>query len=160
MAKSRVDEALAALNAAGDDSFGARREVLERAGLDLLNRPALGGQIVARICAIPEPRPRDEALLDLLGAGLDAARIARENGKGRGQTPIDAAEDALDLARGQGRVTSAHSLLFARLWTRNGLPAPAACLILNAALGVLGSHCPPLHLWRAVAAVGSQAAGS
>jgi len=36
----------------------------------------------------------------------------------------------------------------------------AACLILNAALGVLGSHCPPLHLWRAVAAVGSQAAGS
>jgi len=35
-----------------------------------------------------------------------------------------------------------------------------ACLILNAALGVLGSHCPPLHLWRAVAAVGSQAAGS
>jgi yecA family protein len=126
MAKSRVDEALAALTAAGDDSFGARREVLERAGLDLLNRPALGGQIVARICAIPEPTPRDEALLDLLGAGLDAARIARENGKSRGQTLINAAEGALDLARGQGRITSAHSLLFARLWTRNGLPAPVA----------------------------------
>ena len=29
MAKSRIDEALAALKAAGNDGFGARREVLE-----------------------------------------------------------------------------------------------------------------------------------
>jgi hypothetical protein len=126
MAKSRIDEALAALNAAGNDGFGARREVLERLGLDLLHRPALGGQIVARLCAIAEPSPRGEGLLDLLGAGLDAARIARENGKARGQTLIEAVESALDLARGQGRITSAHSLLFAQLWTRNGLPAPAS----------------------------------
>ena len=126
MAKSRIDEALAALKAAGNDGFGARREVLERLGIDLLHRPALGGQIVARICAIAEPSPRDEGLLDLLGAGLDTARIARETGKARGQTLIVAVEAALDLARGQGRMTSAHSLLFAQLWTRNGLPAPAA----------------------------------
>ena len=126
MAKNRIDEALAALKAAGNDGFGARREVLERLGLDLLHRPALGGQIVARICAIAEPSPRDEGLLDLLGAGLDTARIARENGKARGQTLIVAVEAALDLARGQGRMTSAHSMLFAQLWTRNGLPAPAA----------------------------------
>ena len=126
MAKSRIDEALAALKAAGNDGFGARREVLERLGLDMLHRPALGGQIVARICAIAEPSPRDEGLLDLLGAGLDTARIARENNKARGQTLIDAVEAALELARGQGRMTSAHSLLFAQLWTRNGLPAPAA----------------------------------
>lgn len=126
MAKSRIDEALAALKAAGNDGFGARREVLERLGIDLLHRPALGGQIVARICAIAEPSPRDEGLLDLLGAGLDTARIARENGKARGLTLIVAVEAALDLARGQGRMTSAHSMLFAQLWTRNGLPAPAA----------------------------------
>lgn len=126
MAKSRIDEALADLKAAGNDGFGARREVLERLGLDVLHRPALGGQIVARICAIAEPSPRDEGLLELLGAGLDTARIARENGKGRGQTLIDAVAAALELARGQGRMTSAHSLLFAQLWTRNGLPAPAA----------------------------------
>ena len=126
MAKSRIDEALAALKAAGNDGFGARREVLERLGLDLLHRPALGGQIVARICAIAEPSPLDEGLLDLLGAGLDTARIARENGKARGQALIGAVETALELARGQGRMTSAHSLLFAQLWTRNGLPAPVA----------------------------------
>ncbi|MDZ7575062.1 MAG: UPF0149 family protein [Pseudotabrizicola sp.] len=126
MAKSRIDEALAALNAGGNDGFGARREVLERLGLDLLHRPALGSQIVARICAITEPSPCDEDLLELLGAGLDAARIARENGKARGQNLIDAIEAALGLARGQGRMTSAHSLLFAQLWTRNAMPAPAA----------------------------------
>jgi yecA family protein len=126
MAKSRIDEALAALKAAGNDGFGARREVLEGLSMDLLHRPALGGQIVARICAIAEPSPRDEDLLEFLGAGLDAARIARENGKARGQTFIDAVDAALGLARGQGRMTSAHSLIFAQLWTRNGLPAPVA----------------------------------
>ena len=32
----------------------------------------------------------------------------------------------------------------------------SACLIQNPAPEVYGSHCPPRHLWRAVAAVGSQ----
>jgi ABC-type dipeptide/oligopeptide/nickel transport system permease component len=35
-----------------------------------------------------------------------------------------------------------------------------ACLILKSALGLRESHCPPRHLWRAVAAVGSQQAWS
>ena len=123
---SRIDEALAALAAAGDDGFGARRDVLERMSFDLLHRPALGGQIVAQLCAIETPSPNDEGLLDLLGAGLDAARIARENGKARGQTFLKTVEDALDLARRQGRMTPAHNLIFAQLWTRNGLQAPAS----------------------------------
>ena len=89
---------MAALKAAGNDGLGGRREIIERLGLDLLYRPALGGQIVARICAIAEPSPRDEGLLDLLGAGLDTARIARQNGKARGQTLIVAVEAALDLS--------------------------------------------------------------
>jgi hypothetical protein len=83
VAKSRIDEALAALARAGRDEFGARRDILDRVSIDLLQRPALGGQIVARLCAIAAPSPTDEDLLDLLGAGLDAARIARENGKAR-----------------------------------------------------------------------------
>jgi len=80
VAKSRIDEALAALAAASDDGFGARRDVLERMSDNLLHRPALGGQIVAQLCAIEIPSPNDKGLRDLLGAGLDAARIARENG--------------------------------------------------------------------------------
>jgi len=126
VAKSRIDEALAALARAGRDAFGARRDILDRGGIDLLQRPTLGGQIVARLCAIEAPSPTDEDLLDLLGAGLDAARIARENGKARGQTLLDAVDEALDLARRQGRLTSAHSLIFAQLWTRNALTAPSS----------------------------------
>ena len=74
---------MAALAQAGGDGVGARSEILERFSVDLLHRPALGGQIVARLCAINDPSPKDEDLLDLLGAGLDAARIACENGKCR-----------------------------------------------------------------------------
>lgn len=125
MARSRIDEALAALAQAGREAFGARRDILDRVGIDLLQRPALGGQIVARLCAMDAPSPKDEDLLDLLGAGLDAARIARENGKARGQALLDAIDEALDLARRQGRLTSAHSLIFAQLWTRNALTAPS-----------------------------------
>lgn len=70
MAKDRIDEAMAALAQAGGDGFGARSEILERFSVDLLHRPALGGQIVARLCAINDPSPKDEDLLDLLGAGV------------------------------------------------------------------------------------------
>ncbi|PTX41317.1 yecA family protein [Gemmobacter caeni] len=126
MAKGRIDAALAALAQAGGDGFGARRDILERFSFDLLHRPALGGQIVARLCAIDDPSPKDEDLLDLLGAGLDAARIACENGKARGQAFLAAVEDALALARRQGRMTPSHNLILAQLWTRNGLPAPVA----------------------------------
>ncbi len=126
MAKGQIDEVLAALAKASSDSFGARREILERLSFDLLHRPALGGQIVARLCAIADPMPKDEDLLSLLGAGLDAARIARENSKARGQTFIDTVGDSMELARRQGRMTPAHNLIFAQLWSRHGLVAPAA----------------------------------
>ena len=138
MAKDQIGAALAAILQAGTDSF-ARRETLERMGHDLLHRPALGGQIVARLCAISAPTPRDEDLLDLLGAGLDAARIARENGKARGQRFLDAVGEALVLARRQGQLTSAHSLLFARLWTRCGLAAPDALELPRDEVGTVSS---------------------
>jgi hypothetical protein len=124
VAKDRIDEALAALAQAGRDAFGPRREILERTGSELLHRPALGAQIVARLCAVAEPTPAESGLLDLLGAGLDAARIARENGQARGQTLLDSLEDAIDLARRQGRMTATHHLLLAQLWSRNALRAP------------------------------------
>ena len=63
---------------------------------------------------------------DLLRTGLDAARIERENGKLRGQVYLDTVRVALDLAHRQRRMTSAHSLLFARLRTQHGLAAADA----------------------------------
>ena len=147
VANSRLDEALAALAEVGRSGYEARRAILDRLSAYLLQYPALGGQIVARLCAIDAPSPKDEDLLDLLGAGLDAARIARENGKARGQAFLEATEDALDLARRQGRMTSAHSLLFAQVWTRCALTAPAA---LEVQLVQLGQVAAPVDVGRVV----------
>lgn len=47
----------------------------------------------------------EAGLLDLLGAGLDAAPIARENGKARSRAFLSSLEYAIDLAWRQGRMT-------------------------------------------------------
>ncbi len=92
----------------------------------MLHHPALGGQLVARLCAADEGAPELEDLTDLLGAGLDAARMARENRKKRGDAFLKAVEEAVGLAAGQGALGPTHRLVLARVWARNGLQAPAA----------------------------------
>ena len=124
MAQGQIDAALAELAGLEDDVDG-RRDLLERAGFALLHRPALGGQLVARLCAMAEDAPELEHLSDLLGSALDAARLARENRKVRGDDFLQAVTDAVGLAAGQRRLGLAHRLLLARAWARNGLQAPA-----------------------------------
>jgi len=104
---------------------GARREVLDRASFSMLHRPALGGQLIARICATEETAPELELLTELLGSGLDAARIARENRKKRGSAFLQTVADAVAMASGQDRLSPFHRLLLASAWTRNGLSAPS-----------------------------------
>lgn len=111
--------------AALEDDFDGRRDLLDRTSLALLHRPALGAQLVARLCATAEDAPELEDMSDLLGAALDAARMARENRKTRGDVFLQAATDAVGLAAGQGRLGTTRRLLLARAWARNGLQAPA-----------------------------------
>ncbi|MEE4239738.1 MAG: hypothetical protein V2I51_23700, partial [Anderseniella sp.] len=125
MAERQFEATLAELARLHDD-HDARRTVVERASLALLHRPALGGQLIARLCATDEDAPELETLADLLGSALDAARIAVENRKARGDAFLAAVTDAVELAAGQGRLTPFHRLLLASAWTRNGLRAPAA----------------------------------
>ena len=99
--------------------------MLERASLELLLRPELGGQIVAQICSARNlSASRTSDLLELLDAGLESARMAREGGRARGEAFIEAVEDALDHAGQQG-VSSETRLGLAGVWARNGLPVPA-----------------------------------
>jgi hypothetical protein len=69
---------------------------------------------------------REEDLAALLGAALDEARMARENGQGRGAALIEALEarvaarDNADAITGQGR------LAMSGAWVRAGLRPPAA----------------------------------
>lgn len=125
LAEGQLDRALRELAGFRDD-FDARRDILERSSHALLHRPALGGQLVARFCATPEADPVLEDMDDLLGAALNAARMARENRQKRGDAFLAAVEEAVKLAAGRGTLDSAHRMLLARLWARSGLTAPAA----------------------------------
>lgn len=131
MAEGQIETAIAELARLQDDD-SARREVLDRASFTMLHRPALGGRLVAKLCATEESAPELEPLTELLASALDAARMARENRKKRGDTFLEAVTDAVELASGQGRLSPFHRLLLASAWTRSGLPAPASLEVSSA----------------------------
>lgn len=72
MAVGQLETVVAELARLRDDD-DARRVVLDRASFSMLHQPALGGPLIARICASDETAPELEALTDLLGSALDAA---------------------------------------------------------------------------------------
>lgn len=125
MGLSELETILAELAQLQDD-FDARREVLDRASLAMLHRPALGGRLIAKLCVTDENAPELGPLTELLGSSLDAARIASENRKKRGDAFLQAVTEAVNLAAGQDRLPPFHRLLIASAWARIGLPAPAA----------------------------------
>jgi hypothetical protein len=125
LAKGQLETTLAELARLHDDHDG-RREVLNRASFALLHWPALGGLLIARLCATEEDAPELELLAEMLGSVLDAARMAMENHKKRGEAFLTVVTDAVELAAGQWRLRSFHRLVLARVWAQNGLKAPAA----------------------------------
>jgi len=131
VADGQIETAIAELTRLRDDD-NAHREVLDRASFTMLHRPALGGRLVAKLCATEESAPELEPLTELLASALDAARMARENRKKRGDTFLEAVTDAVELASGQGRLSPFHRLLLASAWTRSGLPAPASLEVSSA----------------------------
>lgn len=142
MADGQIGTTLADLARLHNDD-DARSEVLDRASLALLHRPALGGQLVSRLCATGEDAPELKRLTELLGSVLDAAGIARENRKKRGDAFLQVVTDAVAMAAGQDRLTPFHRLLLASLWTRNGLPTPTS-LEVSAADMMLAGPAPGL----------------
>ncbi len=125
MAEGQLETMLAELARLREDD-SARREVLDHVSSAVLHRPALGGQLIARICAAEESAPELEPLAELLSSALDAARIASENRKKRGSAFLQAVTDAVELAAGQDRLSPFHRMLLASAWARNGLAAPGA----------------------------------
>ena len=100
MARERLEAILAeAADRKGD--LGARRVLLDRLSTSLLSHPAMGGQLVARLCATDADSPELERLTDLIGCALDTARMARENNLKRGEDLLTAISDAVALAAGQ-----------------------------------------------------------
>lgn len=128
MANDFIDTALAKLAGLQADA-AQRHEELAGIGAVMLRRPALGGQLVARFCAAPQDGPVMQDLGDLLDHALENARMAQEGGLKRGRDFLQALDDAVILADGQGRLGPTHRLMLAGLWARNGLPAPAVLAI-------------------------------
>ncbi|SUB02412.1 yecA family protein [Pannonibacter phragmitetus] len=108
------------------DHHDIRREVTGHISQSLLRSPALGGQLVMKICALDEGNTKLEVLAELLGNALDTARMAYESHQKRGGALLAAITEAVDLAAGQQRLTAFHRLRLAPLWIRAGLPAPAS----------------------------------
>lgn len=125
MAEEHLDRALRELAGFRDD-FDARRDILERSSHALLQRPALGGQLVARFCTTDEEDPALEDMDDLIGAALNAARMAQENRQKRGDAFLAALDEAVDLAARRSALRPAHRMLLARVWAQSGLRPPAA----------------------------------
>jgi len=123
VAQTKLDQVLADLAGTRDD-FDARRDVLERAAHLLLHKTALGGQLIARVCAAQEDDLALEDLFDLVNAALGAARMSHESGQQRGPALIATMEAALELAAGQGKLDTFHRLALARAWAQNALEPP------------------------------------
>lgn len=138
-----LDQVYAELAGTRDD-FDARREVLDKAAHMLLHKSALGGQVIARICATLEDDRVLEDALDLTSAALAAARMSYESGQGRGAALITAMEDALELAAGQNRLDMFHRLALARAWAQNALEPPDA-LELSATADEMHDAPPPAN---------------
>ncbi len=118
--------AITSMLAALDQSSAPRRQSdrLKGFGRALMDDSDLARQLVDEIAGISAAGAREEQLSQLLGAALDEARMARENGQKRGAALIDALEEQL------GRLVDANAMSFrGRLalsgsWVRAGLRPP------------------------------------
>jgi len=103
---------------------GISRAIHDQASSDMLRRPALGKQLIERMCATAADAPEMELLMEVLFMALDAARMASESRLRRGDAFLAAVAEAISLAAGEGCLSPGHKLLLARVWTQCGLDAP------------------------------------
>lgn len=125
MAQHPIDAALADL-AALEADFEDKHELILEISDELVDQPALGAQLVARMLTCSDGTDELDDMSALLAHALDRARMAQENRQKRGARFISAVEEAVELAARQGALELWHRLLFASIWMRNGLPAPKA----------------------------------
>ncbi|MEI4233938.1 UPF0149 family protein [Roseovarius sp. D22-M7] len=141
MVDERIETAVTKLTRLRDD-IDACRDILERTSHAMLQRPALGGQLIALICAVDEDDPSLEALSDLLGATLDTARMAQENSNARGDALLSALTEAVEMASGQERLVAFHRMILASAWARSRLPAPSALELTGEDIDAAGLNAP------------------
>ena len=118
--------AITTMLAALEQASGPRQQAdrLKTSGRALVDAPDLAAQLVDEMAGISTVGPREEQLSRLLGAALDEARMARENGQKRGAALVDALEEQLDRLVAANGLSFRGRLLMSACWVRAGLKPP------------------------------------
>ena len=120
MSRDRIDAALAELAELGDD-YDARWTVLERAARDIVNEPAQGGQLTARLCAADDDL-EFESLLGIFAISTRLAQTFQDRGRKIGGEYLQSVRDATALATGQGRLEPLRRSMIAKVCEEFGAP--------------------------------------
>lgn len=124
-----------------------RAEKLTLTGRALAAAPADAAEVLAAVAGLSTVGADEECMCQLLGAALDEARMARENGQQQGAHFIDALEAHLDRLVMTGEVTFRGSLAVSGTWVRAGLPPPKSLATREDAFtGALESSADPADL--------------
>lgn len=107
-----------------DADHRVRAEQLEKFGRVLLDAPEDASDLLDEIAGMTTAGAREEKMTDLLGAALDEARMARENGQKRGATFIETLEDRVGQLVAAGSLSFRGSLAVSSTWVRAGLTPP------------------------------------
>lgn len=149
------------------DASGDDYRSFKEAARALYDAPEHAAELLRLIAARAQPDEELEDMVRLLASGLDEARMARENGRQRGQAVIDALEDDLaGLAATTGRMTFTGRIALASSWRRAGLVPPDALATqlhpddaLEALDGDIADDMPDLNAVLSSMAEGSADAG-
>lgn len=99
-------------------------ENVTRFGRTLLEAPADAADVLEALAGTSTGGAEEENISLLLGAALDEARMARENGQRHGALFIDTLEAHLDQLVSVNRLTFRGSLAVSGTWMRAGLTPP------------------------------------
>lgn len=107
-----------------DADHRVRAEQLEKFGRVLLDAPEDASDLLDEIAGMTTASAREEQMSHLLGAALDQARMARENGQKRGAAFIETLEDQVGQLVATGSLSFRGSLAVSSTWVRAGLTPP------------------------------------
>lgn len=101
-----------------------RAETLAGFGLALVDAPAEAAALLSQMAGSDATGPRADDMIALLSTALDEARMARENGRRRGDSLIGALEAQVESLVSAERLTMPGAFALSRAWVRAGLVPP------------------------------------
>ena len=122
MLPTEITNMLAALEKRSGE--GPRADRLTRFGRAVVDAPELAARLLDEMADMDMASPRDDGMVRLLGAALDEARMARENGQARGTAFISAVEEHLGRLVRTDRLSFRGRLALSRSWLQAGLAPP------------------------------------